>query len=135
MQFRTTDEIDLVAVPTAVPCARMFVEVTFRRWHASSAVERALNVVCELVAKAVAASGTLEPRSDWTGHLNLINVRLVRLDHAVGVEVWDSDPFPGDLSATVGDGLKHGCYPLAPGKVVWAQLPVLPRRPLPPLSP
>ncbi|MEV6908330.1 hypothetical protein [Amycolatopsis sp. NPDC051071] len=49
--------LDLVALPTAVPVARMFIADTLHRWHALFIEEHMEAVAAELVSLAVAATG------------------------------------------------------------------------------
>ncbi|MCA1602988.1 MAG: hypothetical protein LC776_15595, partial [Acidobacteria bacterium] len=47
---------------------------------------------------------------------------------SIRIEVWDSAPNPPILPDQAGSLVKRGSYPTARGKVVWAELPLLPRR-------
>lgn len=132
------DQLDLAAVPTAVTCSRVFVKITLDKWGASTAVDDALLVVSELVTSAVRTTGVTDPHPHWSelDHLNLISVRLVRLEASIVIEVWDSDPEPPVLDAPHPDvvgGLdlfapkppgKRWQYfhPRSGGKVVWCEL-------------
>jgi len=53
-------------------------------------------------------------------------VRLLGLEASIRIEVWDSAPNPPLLHDETGSPVKRGCYPAARGKVVWAELLVLP---------
>lgn len=54
---RFLDTLDLVAMPTAVTVARMFVSSTLSRWHALFIEDYMTAVAVELVSLAVEATG------------------------------------------------------------------------------
>jgi len=110
----------LVAVHSAIGCARMFVSHTLRRWNASCVEDDALLVVTELVTDAVTATGVIDEHPRWTelDHVNLIRVRLLGMDAGIAIEVWDSDPEPPESVRRKGNCLR----PRSGGKVVWCQL-------------
>lgn len=133
---RTFDRLTLVALPTAVSCARAFATCTLRRWGAPHATDDALLVVSELVTNAVKAVGPPR-RSDVTAD-HILGVQL-RLDGtSLYVEVWDSghealSAGTPTLDDEGGRGLllvqtlatRWGTYrPAAGGKIVWAELPL-----------
>ncbi|WP_405618006.1 ATP-binding protein [Streptomyces sp. NBC_01508] len=137
---RAWDRLTLVALPTAVSCARAFVGRTLRWWGATHVMDDALLVVSELVANAVTATGPRTPHPTWTDVTaqHLIGVQLRLNGMYLYVEVWDSgretptakNPTPDDEG---GRGLllvqtlatRWGTYwPPAGGKIVWAELPL-----------
>ncbi|MGW8451128.1 ATP-binding protein [Streptomyces niveus] len=145
---RAWDRLTLIALPTAVSCARAFASRTLRRWGATHVMDDALLIVSELVTNAVKAAGPPR-RADITAE-HVFGVQL-RLDGtSLYVEVWDSGhetltartPAPDDEG---GRGLllvqtlatRWGtCRPPAGGKIVWAELtlsrePTLTTRTLP----
>ncbi|UOZ10188.1 hypothetical protein [Amycolatopsis sp. WQ 127309] len=75
---RFSAALDLVALPTAVTVARMFVSDALRRWGAMFIEPDMEEVAAELVALSVAATGPAEGAS-WTDiiELNPITLRLL----------------------------------------------------------
>ncbi|MBV7700680.1 ATP-binding protein [Streptomyces sp. TRM70350] len=145
-----SNRLDLAAVLTAVSCSRAFAKLTLDTWGASSIVDDALIVVSELVTNAIKATGVTTPRPKWTelDELKCVTVRLVGLDECVVVEVWDVDSHlpeesEAGIDAESGRGLwlvaelagKWGSYPVANGKVVWAELSLRPTSSQPPAPP
>ncbi|MFG2169883.1 ATP-binding protein [Streptomyces niveus] len=142
---RAWDRLTLVALPTAVSCARAFAICTLRWWGVTHVTDDALLVVSELVTNAVKATGPGTPYPTWTDvTANHILGLQLRLDGpSLYVEVWDSGcetlaaartPTPDDEG---GRGLllvqtlatRWGTYrPTPGGKIVWAEL-TLPRAP------
>lgn len=139
-QAQCIDQLDLAAVPTAVPCARAFVTITLDKWGASTAVDDALRAVSELVTSAVRATGITDPYPDWSelDHLNLISVCLLRMEASIVIEVWDSDPAspiletphpdaegePGLFAPKSPSKRWQYFHPHSGGKVVWCELEI-----------
>lgn len=114
--------------------------ITLDKWGASTVVDDALLVISELVTNAVKSTGVTNPHPRWSelDHLNLISVRLHRLEASIIIEVWDSDPEPPVLEGPHPDvegGLdlfaskplsKRWQYfhPRSGGKVVWCELEI-----------
>jgi hypothetical protein len=82
--------LDLVALPTAVPVARMFIADTLRRWHVLFIEEHLEAVAVELVSLAVAATGPSEGMS-WSEltELKPIRLRLLGYEPHIVFEVTD----------------------------------------------
>ncbi|WP_146073553.1 ATP-binding protein [Amycolatopsis sp. CA-126428] len=146
-QPRFEASLDLVALPTAVPVARMFIADTLRRWHALFIEEHMEAVAVELVSLAVAATGPVEGTS-WSAltELKPIRLRLLGYQRHIVFEVIDTDPEPLELAddAPSGSGFglicalasRWGSTITPRGRVNWAELAVyqrtaagLPRRP------
>ncbi|MFC8826677.1 ATP-binding protein [Streptomyces sp. NPDC057137] len=150
--LRAWDRLTLVALPTAVSCARAFAACTLRWWGAAHVMDDALLVVSELVTNAVKATGPRTPTPTWTDvtaqHILGVQLRVDGL--SLYVEVWDSGreviaAGAPTLDDEGGRGLlivqtlatRWGTYrPPAGGKIVWAELalsaePALARRVLP----
>jgi len=122
---RFTDQLALAAVPTAICCVRMFVEVTLIKWGAAVVLDQALSVVTELVSHAVASTGVTEPRWWALGHLNLIKVRLLGLDTSIVIEVWDSDPSTAVRETPNLEARRWNyVHPRTGGKVAWCELDI-----------
>jgi anti-sigma regulatory factor (Ser/Thr protein kinase) len=130
--------LELGALPTAVPCARLHVKHVLREWDMERLADTVELVVSELVTNAMRASADLTG-SQFAGHW-APGVPPVRLwlasdgDYAV-VQVWDAnDQLPvrqhAPLDAESGRGLllvesladDWGSYTpeASSGKVVWA---------------
>lgn len=126
-QPRFTDQLDLAAVPTAVSCARMFVEAVLIQWGASALLDQARAVVTDLVADAVESTGVTETDIRWwtIEHLNLIKVRILGLDASIVIEVWDSDTEPPISKASSRDAHRWNYFhPRTGGKVVWCEMEI-----------
>ncbi len=127
---RVHDELGLVAARSAISCSRVFAEYTLDKWHApAQLIDDALQVVDALVTSAVRSTGMMDEHPRWTEitSVNFITVRLLGLKSSLRIEVWDSSPDPPVFPHT-GVSMKRGFSPASPGKVVWAELPVLPYR-------
>lgn len=131
---RFHDGLRFVATRTAISCSRMFVAYPLGRWGATSILDGALQLVGELVTNAVKATGTTDERPELT-NVSFITVRLLGLEDSIGIEVWDSAPTQPALPDEASAHVRRGYYSVACGKVVWAELPLLPqcRQPLPQL--
>lgn len=134
---RRMDQLQLAAVGTAVGIARSFTTLRLRTWSAAHLAEEGKLVVSELATNAVKATGVTDPHPGWgtSKAPNLITVRLVELDDAIVIEVWDAEPTKPMLALPSEDdesgrGLvlvealtrRWGAYPARGGKVVWAEL-------------
>lgn len=132
--------LTLAAVPSAVPCARLFATRCLRALGVHGDVlDTAEIVVSELVTNAVKATGTTQPLSALAilnTQLSLISVGLRVTSTSLFIEVWDRDhhpPVPGQPATDreSGRGLllvaelsKRWGYCLADqgGKVAWCEL-------------
>jgi hypothetical protein len=88
---RFVDALDLVALPTAVPVARMFIADTLRRWHALFIEEHMEALAVELVTLSVKATGPAEGTS-WNDiiDLNPIRLRMLGYERHLVFEVTDA---------------------------------------------
>lgn len=130
--------IDLVALPSAVIVARLFVAQTLRLWRAGFMESDAELIATELVMYSVEAS---DPVDDWVyaDHLDYIVLRLVGYEQSIVIEVWDTLtdsvglPKHDQGDALHGLGLVDawakdwGSTVIARGRVVWAELDVYKR--------
>lgn len=124
---RFTDQLDLAAVPTAVSCARMFVEAVLIKWGAVALLDQARAVVTDLVTDAVESTGVTETGIRWweIEYLNLIKVRILGLDASIVIEVWDSDTEPPISKASSRDAHRWNYFhPRTGGKVVWCEMEI-----------
>ena len=101
--------LELGALPTAVPCARLHARQLVREWGLDGLAETAELLVSELVTNAVQAMARQE------GHA-AVRLQLFGDNTRVRIEVWDADPRPPaprdpgedgipDLEAAGGRGL------------------------------
>ena len=127
--------LELGALPTAVPCARLHARHLLREWGLNGLAETTEPLTSELVTNAVKA--TAEQRQA------AIRLRLSGDSAGVLIEVWDADPRPPAPGALGEDGLPdpgdeggRGLFLVAAlsarwdwylteepaGKVVWCEL-------------
>ena len=107
------------------------------KWGARSILRDAVLEVEDLVTAAVKATGIPKERVHWTEltRIEYITVQLYGSEESIRIEVWDSAPNPPTLPNT-GPPIKRGWYSTPGGKVVWAELSLVPQhrkaRPEPP---
>jgi len=130
--------LELGALPTAAPCARLHTTLVLWEWDLGTLVRSAGLVVSELVSNAVQASLELTGSrfaGVWTPGTPPVRMWLSADDQRVVIQVWDGSdrppvPQPVDPEADSGRGLllvgalsaEWGCYTpeKSSGKVVWA---------------
>ena len=130
--------LELGALPTAAPCARLHSTLVLWEWQLGALVRTAGLVVSELVGNAVQASEGLTGSrfaGHWTPGTPPVRMWLSADDHRVVIQVWDGSdrppvPQPVEPEADSGRGLllvgalsaEWGCYTpeKSSGKVVWA---------------
>lgn len=139
MSGALTNSIRLVAVATAVSCARQFTADMLRLWGVPSALaDDACLVASELVTNAVHATGTLDPEPDLVtlARLPLVGLKLTLAQGRLLIEVADASEVPPQAqqqyeTAESGRGLflvtmlaaRWSSFPMETGgKVVWAEL-------------
>jgi Histidine kinase-like ATPase domain len=130
--------LPLGALPTAVPCARMYTRVVLGEWGLAKAADAAGLVVSELLTNSIRACTDPDgrPRYDDAA-LPVVHLRLASDRARVLVEVWDSvrhapvarragpDEEGGRgiaLVQALSDRWDWATVPGWPGKVVWAEL-------------
>jgi hypothetical protein len=132
---RFLDSLDLVALPTAVPVARMFIANTLRRWHALFIEDHMEAVAVELVSLSVEMTRPDEETS-WSDitELNSITLRLLGYQQHIVFEVTDAHPealehpedgvLPEDSGLGLVDALatRWGSFVAPRGRVIWAEL-------------
>ncbi len=130
--------LELAALPTAAPCARLHTTLVLWEWDLGALVQTAALVVAELVSNAVQASlGLTGSRfaGHWAPGTPPVRIWLSADEERVVVQVWDGSdrppvPQPVEPEADSGRGLllvgalsaEWGCYTpdKSSGKVVWA---------------
>ena len=137
---RFLDALDLVALPTAVPVARMFIADTLRRWHALFIEDYMNAVAVELVSLSVEATRPAQG-TNWTDItvLNPIRLRMLGYRRHIVFEVTDAHhqafelPADTELPDDTGLGLvnalasRWGSFVAPRGRVTWAALTVYER--------
>ena len=124
------DSMELCALVTAVPCARLHVRQVLWEWGLTELMDSAELIVSELMSNAVAASAEVEQAT-------FVRLWLLSDKERLLIFVWDANPKPPvsgalDVDAEKGRGLllvaasstRWGAYP-APdvgGKAVWAEI-------------
>jgi anti-sigma regulatory factor (Ser/Thr protein kinase) len=132
----------LAAVPTAVRCSRMLVNLCLRQWGLPSLADDSELVVSELVTNAVMATGVTEAEPRWSQLAGpaTIHVRVMLFEGSIVIAVWDRNPASPVLRQSAPDsengrGLsivaalcKRRDYFLLDGggKCVWAELAIQP---------
>lgn len=126
---RFVDNLELVALPTAVPVARMFIFDTLKRWHALFIEDYMAAVAVELVTLSVEQTGGAEVPTP-------IALRMIGYQRHIVFEVTDvcGEPLALELEADVpedsGLGLvdtlanRWGSTVGPRGRVNWAELDV-----------
>src|SRR6266496_2203573 len=130
--------LELGALPTAAPCARLHTTLVLWEWHLGALVRTAALVVSELVSNAVQASADLTGSrfaGEWAPGTPPVRLWLSADEHRLVIQVWDGSdrppvPQPVAPEADSGRGLllvgslsaEWGCYTpeKSSGKVVWA---------------
>jgi anti-sigma regulatory factor (Ser/Thr protein kinase) len=137
-QPSSSTSLRLAAVPTAVPCSRMFARAALQKWSLRDYIDVTELVMSELVTNAVKATGITgcEPKSWEILPEHVIGVQLRITGTSLFVEVWDRSPDSPharnpDDNEEGGRGLlligaickRWDVYlPGVGGKVVWAEL-------------
>jgi anti-sigma regulatory factor (Ser/Thr protein kinase) len=121
--------LELGALPTAVPCARLHARHLLWEWGLNGLAENTELLVSELVTNAVRATAGQQQAA--------VRLRLSSDNDRVLIEVWDADPQPPtpkepDPEEEGGRGLflvaalstRWNWYPTQDpaGKVVWCEL-------------
>lgn len=137
MQWPLQNSLQLGALPTAVPCARLHAKHLFWEWGLAAIADTAELLVSELVTNGVNAAQAMEQRPPVWLRLSTNNLQLL-------IEVWDGNtrpPRPRGLKdglPALDDEAGRGLFLVATmsdrwnwyltreplGKVVWCELNV-----------
>jgi anti-sigma regulatory factor (Ser/Thr protein kinase) len=90
--------LEIGALPTAVPCARLHAKHLAWEWGLSGLSETIELLVSELTTNSVQAMAGHDGQS-------AIRLRLLRDDMRVRIEVWDADPRPPVPNDPAADGM------------------------------
>jgi len=124
--------LELGALPTAVPCARLHTRQVLWEWHLDAFADTAELIVSELITNAVDASIVLPDRPP-------IALCLLATEKFLVIEAWDQSPLDlepreADADDECGRGLtvvtalseRWGCERTGHRrKVVWAELALM----------
>lgn len=108
---RLFDDLGLVALPTAVGCARLFTQYTLGNWQVPAVVVAdAVTIAGELVALSVEETGPPRDKVRWSelDHLSRIVVRLLGFSRHVMIEVWDTATEPANITEPLPAGTPRG---------------------------
>jgi anti-sigma regulatory factor (Ser/Thr protein kinase) len=137
MQWPLRNSLQLGALPTAVPCARLHAKHLFWEWGLAAIADTAELLVSELVTNGVNAAQAMVQRPPVWLRLSTNNMQLL-------IEVWDGNtgsPRPRELEdglpaledeggrglflvATLSDRWNWYLTHEPPGKVIWCELHV-----------
>jgi hypothetical protein len=110
------DDIKLVALPTAVNCAEMFVRFALSEWSLKVMLDGACDVVRELTTAAVEVADQRSP--------TLITVRARVHGDRLVVEVESARPTRPPTNLNGPNGWRAGVLPLRNGQLAWCELPL-----------
>jgi anti-sigma regulatory factor (Ser/Thr protein kinase) len=127
--WRLTSKLELGALPSAVPCARLHAKHIFREWGLAHVADDAELIVSELMTNALNAAKS-------PPECHPITLRLLASREYLVIQVWDAltaapAPRPHAIDSETGRGLeivsllcdRWGYYhPAEGGKVTWAAL-------------
>jgi hypothetical protein len=117
-QTAQVDDLKLVALPSAVNCAELFVRFTLTEWHVAEMITDVGDVAKKLVLCVIA---TVVEGSDPT----MINVRLRLRGSTIVVEIEDDRRTPTLVVPRSLSGRKAGVETTRRGKqLVWCELPL-----------
>ncbi|MGH3760605.1 ATP-binding protein [Actinophytocola sp.] len=117
-QTAQVDDLRLVALPSAVNCAELFVRFTLTEWHVPQMVDDVRETAKRLVQSVIA---TVDEGAQPT----MITVRLRLRGNTVVVEVQDDRPSPRLVVPRGLSGKSTGVETLSRGRqLVWCELPL-----------
>lgn len=112
------DDLRLVALPSALNCAELFVRFTLTEWHVPALLADATETAKRLVQSVV---GTVTPGAPPT----MILLRLRLRGNGVCVEIEDDRPSPRLMVPRTLSSLRAGVEPLPRGRqLIWCELPL-----------
>ncbi|WP_156094015.1 hypothetical protein [Lentzea aerocolonigenes] len=107
-------ELELVAVPSAITCARLLVGYAAHKWQLARSCEKELGDVADALVQQAILAESGEPEV-----LNYLAFRLRLVPRAVVVEVWDSHTeAPRSLPASTADDGGYD-FPGRGRRVMW----------------
>ncbi|MGW0523270.1 MULTISPECIES: ATP-binding protein [unclassified Crossiella] len=112
-QTAQVDDIQLVALPTAVNCADLFAQFTLREWSLRPLLEEASTAAGQLVAAVVESADPKRP--------GMLTVRLRVSGDSLVIEVADGRPAEATPDM---EGPNLGVVALDRGRMLWCELPL-----------
>ncbi|MBP2477983.1 hypothetical protein JOF53_006855 [Crossiella equi] len=112
-QTAQVDDIQLVALPTAVGCADLFAQFTLREWRLRPMLDEAATAAGQLVAAVVESADPDRP--------GMLTVRLRVSGDRLVIEVADGRPAAATPDM---EGPNLGVVELARGRMLWCELPL-----------
>jgi hypothetical protein len=113
-QTTQVDDLRLVALPTAINCADMFVRFALREWNLRQLQDETSHVACELVATVVERNSEIVP--------GFLTLRLRLHGDCLVVEVEDNEVLPPVIPDTLA-GRKGGAMANpAGGNLMWCEV-------------
>lgn len=110
------DDIRLVALPTAVNCAEMFVRFALSEWSLKVMLDEASDVVRELTGAAVEVADPKTPA--------FITIRARVHGDRLVIEVESSRPTRPPTNLNGPNGWRAGVVALRHGQLAWCELPL-----------
>jgi len=128
-------DLELAALPSAVPCARGHVRSVAREWGLAELADTAELLASELVSNAIRASGRLSLRADLS-FVPVVRITVTSDGESLVIRVWDaSDDMPVRQEAGPDDDSGRGLMIIGAlsadwgsyrepdgGKTVWARI-------------
>lgn len=112
------DDLRLVALPSAVNCAELFVRFTLTEWRVLSMLDDATDTVTRLTRAVIAGV-------DKTAPLTMITIRLRLSGGFLNVEIVDDRPYPTLRVPEELTGKGSGATTLDDGRqLMWRELPL-----------
>ena len=112
------DDLRLVALPSAVNCAELFVRFTLTEWRVLSLVDDATDTATRLTRAVVAGTTKSAP-------LTMITIRLRLSGGFLNVEIVDDRPYPKLSVPAELAGKGSGATTLDDGRqLIWRELPL-----------
>lgn len=112
------DDLRLVALPSAVNCADLFVRFTLTEWRVLSMLDDATETAKRLVGAVIAGVSKKDP-------LSMITIRLRLSGGFLNVEIVDDRPYPKLSVPAELAGRGTGATSLDDGRqLMWCELPL-----------
>jgi hypothetical protein len=110
------DDLQLIALPSAVNCADLFVRFSLTEWSLAEMRDEAIKVTAALVTNVVETTDSRSP--------GMLTVRLRLRGDALVIEVEDQNPAAPDLVRLVGSRPSGVARGTDGAKLVWCELPL-----------
>lgn len=108
------DDLQLVALPSAVSCAEMFVRFTLGEWSLRNMTDATVHAASQLVTSAVEDADSRAP--------GFVMVRLRLTGVSLVIEVEDTQPVRPRGAAPAIEGSRTGIEPMHGGRRLWCEV-------------